>query len=549
MASKKKGDDPLIPPKRMTQRIVRSNIGAPNMAADPFAFSPRGSVTQGLMDFANEGGRRGAEIPGLGTGPSATSIINSAVARRRSRYAVLTNPYAKRAVDIWVSNVVGDGHKFVSMAPDKAFKKQVEDLHTKWRKECDTADSLSYSGVEALAFRSMVEGGDCFIRMRPRRMSDGLSVPLQLQVIESEQVPVTKNEMYGQQKIIGGIQYDILGAPIFYHMLKNHPGEFQLIGGTTDQLLTVPVPAGDVIHLHDARRPNQTRGLPFLSQVIIQLNDLDRYLDAELVRKKACALIGGFIGQPADGGEGNPFVTDENPDEVEIEALEPGAFPVLPPGYTVTFSAPADVGINFKEFLRQQLMFVAAGLNLTYEQLTGDLTNANERIIRATMLEFKRIVRQYQRHVLVHQLHSKIFDKWFDMAVLSGALVLPTGMTDEEARRVNWIPDPWDYFNPVQEVQSKRDEIRCGFRSRSSVIMERGDNPEDVDAEIAADKNREQTLGLVFDTDPNATSRTGVAQFNDPEAFLHDPNEVAQPAGSGNTGNQGSGNNGQANSK
>lgn len=520
MARKSKAQEPAPKATRLMTRIVRSLVSRTAMSSDPFALSPFGGGVVSQVDFAREGGRRGAEVLGLGSGPSSTSIINSTVARRRSRYAVLTNPYAKRAVDVLVSNVVGSGTRMVSLAPNKEFKKQVEKLFSKWCKKADTTGALNYAGLEALSFRSMIEGGDCFLRLRTRRPSDGLPVPLQLQLLESEQVPVIMNETRGVQSIIGGIQYDALGKPVFYHMYRNHPGEFMLANAQFDASTTVPVPADDVIHLHEIRRPNDARGLPFLSQVLIQLSDLDRYLDAELVRKKAAALIGGFIKQPADGGDNNPFSTSADPDELEIEPMEPGTFPVLPPGYEVQFSAPVDVGISFKEFMRQQLLAIAAGLNITFEQLTGDLSNVNDRTLRATMLEFKRMAVQYQRHVLVHQMHERVFQRWFDLAIISGALVIPAGMDEDEARAVKWIADPWNYLNPTQEITAQKDEIRAGFTSRSAIIMARGDDPDTVDDQIAADKERQRELGLTFDTDPDTMSRAGVAQFTDPEKYL-----------------------------
>lgn len=526
--AKKTSKQPMARQRSTSTKKIHSSVSRPQQSSmDSFALKPhaedelnlspnnplgsRNNGFQNIPDFAREGGRRGAEVLGLSGGPSSTSLVNLTVARRRSRYATLTNPYAKRALDIWVSNVVGQGHKMVSMAPDVAFKKQVEALWNKWCSVSDTTFHLPYGGVEALAFRAMAEGGDCFIRMRMRYPSDGLPVPLQLQLLESEQVPVVLNTIIGNEKVIGGIQVNILGEPVFYHMYKDHPGEF-IYPFTTNSIVPIPVPAEFVLHLHEVRRPGQMRGMPILSNVIIALSDLDRYLDAELVRKKCAALIGGFIKAPAGGGDENPFVSSENPDAAEIEAMEPGTYPVLPPGYDVTFSEPADVGGNFEAFLRQELRMIAAGLNLTYEQLTGDLLNANDRTIRATMLEFKRIVAQYQSNILVHQMHMPIFKKWFDLAIISGALTIPYGMDEEDARKVKWIPDPWDYMNPTQEIGAQKDKIRCGLGARSDILMAAGEIPEEVDMRIAADKARADKLGLVFDTDPAEVAKSGVEQ-------------------------------------
>lgn len=477
---------------------------------EPFQLDAAGFF--GQPDFSRMTGRRGPETRGLNTGPSTTSILNGLVARSRSRFAVLANPFAKRSVDIIVSNVVGSGHSLISEAPDKAFKKQIEDLWKKWGKFADTTGQLSFSGLESLAFRSSVEGGDCFVRFRNRRTVDNLPVPIQLQLIESEQVPLFKNEKKGAQNIIAGIQFDITGKPVIYHMFPNHPGDFVTLNNLSAD--TVAVPASEVLHIHEVRRPNDVRGMPALSQMLIRLSDLERYMDAELMRKKAAALIGGFITEPHDSQDQNPFITelgDDNQDEIVIEAFEPGSFEILPPGFDVSFSAPADVGANFETFLKWQLRTVASSMNLTFEQLTGDLTDVTDRTLRATLLEFKRIVVATQKNIVVFQFCQPVFDRFFDTAIISGALEIPAGMAEEEARKVQWIADPFKHLHPQQEIIAEIMEVRGGFKARSQSLIERGKDPDEVDRRIAEDKKRQKDLKLVFDTDPEEVSRAGVA--------------------------------------
>lgn len=504
---------------RSKTRIIQSQM-TKGMSSDPFRTGGEVSSSQVTVNFASELGRRAGEVFGLGSGPIATSIVNMTVARRRSRHAVLTNPYAKRAIDILVSNVVGDGHRLIATTGDEEFNKQIEELWQDWSEEVDVAGKLNFASFERLAFRSMVEGGDAFVRMRMRRPEDGLAVPLQLQVFESEQVPVTKNEVFNNDRILAGIQFGPLGDIKFYHMHRSHPGDFTLAQDVQQTITTVPVPASEVIHLHDVRRPNEVRGLPVLSQSLIQLSDLDRYMDAELVRKKAAALIGGFIHQPIDQIDKNPFVSvqgEEEDEDFHIEPMEPGSFPVLPPGYDVRFSDPADVGPNFKEFLKQQLLMVAAAVNITFEQLTGDASAVNERTIRATMLEFKRIAEQYQNAVLVHQFCRIVYKRWFETAVLSGALTLPAGMNMRTAMKHSFVSDPWEYLNPLQEVNVEIKKVRAGFKSKTEVIRESGRDPKEVEELIIAERIRERANGLVFDTNPETVSMAGAAQSTNPK--------------------------------
>src|SRR3546814_18449438 len=53
--------------------------------------------------------------------------------------------------------------------------------------------TLDFYGLQAQVARCMVIGGEAFVRFRLRRKTDGLTVPLQLQVLEGDYVPFDKN--------------------------------------------------------------------------------------------------------------------------------------------------------------------------------------------------------------------------------------------------------------------------------------------------------------------------------------------------------------------
>ena len=112
---------------------------------------------------------------------------------------------------------------------------------------------------------------------------------------------------------------------------------------------------------------------------------------------------------------------------------------------------------------------------------------------------------------MVFQFCQPVFDRVFDTAIISGALEIPDGMSEEDARKVRWIADPWKHLHPQQEIIAEIMEVRGGFKARSESLIERGKDPDDVDTRIAEDKERQSGLDLVFDTDVEEVSRAGVA--------------------------------------
>ena len=62
----------------------------------------------------------------------------------------------------------------------------------------------------------------------------------------------------------------------------------------------------------------------------------------------------------------------------------------------------------------------------------------------------------------------------------------------------SWLPPKFDYVDPMKDVQAEILAIDAGLKSRSQAISERGYDAEQVDAEIAADKERADDMRLGF---------------------------------------------------
>ena len=499
-----------------------------------------GQVGQGpLHEAAGRGRRAQAWMPGNPGAVSALLATNSEL-RTKSRDLVRRNAWAQSGIEAFVANAVGTGIKPQSLAGDDAFKTAVQTLWRDWVEEADAAGQTDFYGLQALACRAMLEGGECLIRLRPRRPEDGLSVPLQLQLIEPEHLPLNLNiDLDSGNVVRSGIEFDGMGRRVAYHLYRSHPEDGRLApmsgqGG----LETVRIDASEIIHLYKVLRPGQIRGEPWLSRALVKLNELDQYDDAELVRKKTAAMFAGFITRQSveDNllGEGLP---DGN--GVSLAGLEPGTMQILEPGEDIKFSDPADVGGSYGEFLRAQFRAVAAAIGITYEQLTGDLSGVNYSSIRAGMLEFRRRCEMVQHGVLVHQMCRPVWAAWMKQAVLSGALQAPGFARGGNAKRrqylaAKWIPQGWQWVDPEKEFKAMLLAIRSGLMSRSEAISAFGYDAEDVDREIAADNQRADDLGLIFDSDPRRTSKDGGSAEPNSQAVRssQDPNTPASDSAS-----------------
>lgn len=435
-------------------------------------------------------------------GPNALLLGQLDTLRARSRDSIRNNGWISHGLDSLVANEIGTGIVPRSQAPDEAFRAAADALWADWIADADADGLLDFYGLLALAVRSRREAGEVFVRRRTRRPEDGLAVPLQLQLLESEHCPLHYNE----GKVRAGIEFDAIGRRSRYWMYREHPGE-HLAALDSSQLAGVP--ADSIIHHYAPLRPGQLRGQPWTVQALIRARDFDEYDDAELNRKKTRSSYTGVIKRPDYGDEdyqfdpftGEPLATDS--DGVGITTTEPGSFPALLPGEEITLFDGDPTGQGYADFVRQQLLGMAAGLGVPYEVLSGDYRNVNDRVMRVILNEYHRILEQSQWLLTIPQICNRVWGWFIDHAVMAGALKAPDyAARQRDYRRVEWRTDGWPYMHPVQDVQSKLMAIGGGLESRQAAVAERGWSVEDVDRQNAEDAARAREHGLSYSHDP-----------------------------------------------
>jgi lambda family phage portal protein len=453
--------------------------------------------------------------------PTFTCAINDQIKAygasvlARSRYLAVNNGYAAKAKEEFVSALVGSGITPAPMLDDADLKTELQEVWRDWTDEADADWLTDFYGLQSLVAGEMFEAGECFIRLRPRYPEDGLVVPLQIQLLPAEMLPLEKNEdLGGGRRIECGIEFDAIGRRTAYHFRKVHPGAAGPgVAGGVSTSETTAVPAAEVLHLYKPMRAGQIRGVPHTISAIATLALLDMYDDAELERKRLAALFGAFIIKPEPDSDplgmpdpdaaavaGQPLPADPVP------ALEPGATIDLQPGEDIKFAEPADVGGSYEPFQYRNLLRAAAGFGVPYASMTGDLRSTSYGSIRAGLVEFRRRIECMQHHVMVFQFCRPVWNRWLLEGALAGAFTIGPAVIARrmrELRRVEWMPPKWDWIDPLKDLQAEKLAVDNGFKPRSAVIKAQGYDPEEVDRAIRQDRDREEELDLTFaDTAP-----------------------------------------------
>lgn len=458
----------------------------------------------------------------------ARQHINSLIAASgrtvldRARWLGRNNAYAINAIEYFAGQAVGTGivPSWKGVTDKPRLKKALAAAWLRWTDEADAEGLTDLYGMQRRAARELFLAGEVFLRRLPRRPEDGLSVPLQYQMLPSEMLPVDDNRVLGNgNEVRQGIEFDAIGRRVAFHFFRAHPDDSTATrrGGFATQQTRVP--ADQVLHIIDPVEAGQIRGLSRMAPAILPLWLLDLYDDAELDRKRVAALYTVFRKVAADFDPATQGAEDHG-DGTATQELGSGAQIILPPGEDIAIAGPADVGGSYEPFQYRNLLRAAAGLGVPYTGLTGDMVRANYSNERAAELKFRRRMEAFQHSVLVFQMCRPIVNDWLQAAALAGAVpgvTAPKLAQDLPAlSRVAHIPPAWPWVDPSKDVKAAKEEVDAGFRSRSSVIEARGEDPDEVDAEIAADRERERALKL--DTTPSSFGAKPAAPAAAPEA-------------------------------
>ncbi|MBO6522122.1 phage portal protein [Thalassospira sp.] len=424
------------------------------------------------------------------------------VLRARSRDLVRNNPYANNATTSFAAHAIGAGIKPSSLIEDADLKDRIQRLWLAWTDEADADGLTDFYGLQSIAARTVFEAGECFFRLRPRRPKDGLVVPLQLQILPSEQLPFAHSEtLPNGNEVIFGIEFDRLGRRVAYHFLRQPPGDVRQNADHS----RVRVPANQVLHIFNPVAEGQIRGVPWLTPAMTRLWLLEQYDDAELDRKKVAAMFAAFVTKPSPEEMMGEDGATKDQDNAALIGLEPGTLQMLLPGEDIKFSDPADVGGSYEAFQYRTLLACCSAMGVPYTNVTGDLRQANYSSLREGKLEFRRRMWQFQHNVMIFQMCRPVWRRWMEDAVLSGALDIGDyAQMPGRYLPAKWIPPKWDWVDPLKDRKAEIEAINAGLKSRSDVIESEGYDAEEVDRRIAADRAREEALGLKFENDGDA---------------------------------------------
>jgi len=178
------------------------------------------------------------------------------------------------------------------------------------------------------------------------------------------------------------------------------------------------------------------------------------------------------------------------------------------------------------------LRAIAAGLGVTYEDMTGDFTELPFSAARMSRLRHWARVDDWRWQMLIPQFCDPVWAWAMQAAMIMG---LP------EAPAAVWTAPPMPMIEPDKEGLAYQRNIRTGIMSLSEAIKERGYDPEDLLEEIAADWKLVDKLKLILDSDARRTTQQGGPRESSAQPADRSAAPTPVPAGTNGNGTRNAG--------
>lgn len=490
-----------------------------------------------LSSGYSEGGASGKKksmrgwtaLPG---NPKDDIDMNLPTLRARSRDLFMTSPIATSSLRTNKTNVIGPGLRLKSridadllrMTPEQAdqWERQVEREFSLWAesKHCDALRMSDFYDLQGIAFLGCLMNGDAFAIFKRSAAEHWMPYTLRLHVIEADRVstPWATNMLSATIEgvnpdngnwITSGVEYDHSGMTVAYWICSTYPTAFGLEATKPRKWYRLEAYGAqtgrpNLLHLMEAERAEQRRGVPYLAPVIESLKQITRYTEAELMAAVIAGMFTVFVkttGPASDMPLGSMVPEDQKtaPNDPAVYEMGIGAVNVLNPGEEIEIANPGRPNSQFEPFVGALCRYIGAALEIPQELLQKSFQSSYS-ASRAALLEAWKMFRA-RRQWIAKEFCQPVYEEWLAEAVALGRIRAPGFFTDPAVRQA-WSRAEWNgpapgQVDPLKEVTAagKRIEFGLSTRERETIELTGGDFDRNV-KQLAREQELMEEIGL-----------------------------------------------------
>ncbi|EBK7845845.1 phage portal protein [Salmonella enterica] len=422
-----------------------------------------------------------------------TGSINSAIkgsAQRlynQGRTLALNTSIGARYAQHVVDQVVGTGlspKTFIMKGGklDTETNAMLENAFWRWagsQKRFSRNGKLNFLELLKMCEKERVMGGEAFVVLHDEGRD------LQVSVLGADKCDWTDcRKLDNGNTVYQGIEYDSETIRPVAYWFRRYDLFTQTFTGEKYR-----VDAEKVLHYYIPATAEALRGVTDFLPVIKDIAHMDAFRETAIIQKRIAASSMGFIERPK--AEGNDFDTGEDEDNYQppsvVTDFEPGTIQELEAGATIKSIQATQGGDDFDKFNEAMLTAVSMGLSSYKTALTGDTSSVNYSAARfGALMERNRFKGNQDR--LIDIVVMPLFEAFLNHAVLHSLVNIRMTQIDNIILNTTVIRPKYESVDPIKDINAEVTLIEKGLKSRSAVIMERGEDPVQVFKEIEAEK-------------------------------------------------------------
>lgn len=381
----------------------------------------------------------------------------------RSRYELANNGYADGIAQTYATDLVGCGPTLRMQTLSSGFNQMVEAQWFLWTKEIKCRRKLW-----CMSHAKHGDGESFGVIRKNKRLKH--PVKLDVCLYEAEQIQTPYLE-YGEEGYIDGIKFDEFGNPLWYDLLRHHPGNTYI---TDMQLDAERIPADFMLHWFKLRRPGQHRGVPECSSTLQVGASSRRMREATVSAVENAARLGAIL------LHSNLAPDDtEQPEPLSSTSTKLGMMTTLPAGWDANQMKAEHPNATYQEFLRAQISELARPKSMPANKArcdSSDYNFASGRLDHITYYDYLAVDREDCNELVL----DKLFDRWFDMAILVfGWLGGNPEAVGAAARSHLWDWTEQKVADEKSQALANRDKLASGQVMLPQVYSARGEDFED----------------------------------------------------------------------
>lgn len=432
-------------------------------------------------------------------------LFNLPLLRVRSRDLFMGSPIASAAVLTLSDNVIGDGLVPIPQVDGEYLdmdSQEAEEINDEIKNEfnlfantveCDWNRRNTFYELTRLAFINMMISGDV-LGLLPLKERIGAVYDTKIRLLEADRV-ASPDQIYGyngdredRDRVFGGVELTLDGEVEAYWIAPRHP---MVTGGgflppiDPDEYVRIPAFGEETgrpvaLLVAEMERPEQRRGVPFMSKCLTELKQMQRYIESTTVQNVIKSYFTAFIESQMPSSEMfDRLIEDEdlgdwinyNPYEVR---LGPGIVNWMRPGDKITFPVNSGPDPQFDSYVTSMCKFIGACLGIPFEILLKHFASSYS-ASRAAKLEFWNRVKVLRR-LVANQWCQPIYVNWMMEAVARGAWNAPGFFEDPRIfqawTKCMWTGSSPGSIDPLREITASERKVKLGVSTLEQECLE-----------------------------------------------------------------------------